>query len=120
MGILNSENGQRLLSNDYQDAHCEWALSMESENRVSHHIIDRSYIDEQGVRWIIDYKTASHEGGDLDRFLADEETRHAPQLQRYAAILKTLEPDREIRIALYFPMLDAWKEVVETGLAILP
>jgi ATP-dependent helicase/nuclease subunit A len=114
--VLNSQKGQWMLSAEHQHAHSEWALSVEYENRVSHHVIDRSFIDEQGTRWIIDYKTASHEGGDLDRFLADEETRHAPQLQRYAAILKTLEPGREIRTALYFPMLDAWKEVVETNL----
>jgi ATP-dependent exoDNAse (exonuclease V) beta subunit len=111
--VLNSQKGQWMLSGEHQDAHSEWALSSEYENRVSHHVIDRSFIDKQGARWIIDYKTASHEGGDLDRFLADEEIRHAPQLQRYATILKTLEPNREIRTALYFPILDAWKEVAE-------
>ncbi len=112
--VLNSQKGQWILSGEHQDAHSEWALSAEYENRVSHHVIDRSFIDEHGIRWIIDYKTASHQGGDLDGFLADEESRHAPQLQRYAEILKSLEPDREIRTALYFPMLDVWREVVET------
>jgi len=114
--VLNSHKGRWMLSNKHQDAHSEWALSTEYGNRLSHNIIDRSFIDEQGIRWIIDYKTASHEGGDLDRFLTDEEARHAPQLQRYAKILNALEPNREIRTALYFPMLDAWKEVVETDL----
>jgi ATP-dependent exoDNAse (exonuclease V) beta subunit len=116
--VLNSEKGRWMLSGEHQDAYSEWALSSEYENRVSHHVIDRSFVDEQGIRWIIDYKTASHEGGDLDRFLADEEARHAPQLQRYAAILKGLEPGREIRTALYFPMLDAWKEVVDADVSL--
>jgi len=109
--VLSSEKAQWILSHQHQQAHCEWALSFECDNHISHHIIDRSFIDAEGIGWIIDYKTASHEGGDLDDFLAEEVSRHAPQLQRYAAILKNMEPEREIRTALYFPMLDAWKEV---------
>lgn len=110
--VLSSEKGQWILSHRHQQAHCEWALSSEHDYHITHHMIDRSFIDEKGVRWIIDYKTASHTGGGLDVFLADEEKRHAPQLKRYAAILKSMAPDQEIRTALYFPMLDAWKEVM--------
>jgi len=109
--VLSSEKGQWILSHRHQQAHCEWALSSEHDNHISHHMIDRSFIDAEGIRWIIDYKTASHIGGGLDIFLADEERRHAPQLKHYAGILKSMEPEREIRTALYFPMLDAWKEV---------
>jgi len=108
--VLASEKGQWILSHQHQDAHSEWALSLENDGFVSHNIIDRSFIDEQGIRWIIDYKTASHEGGSLDEFLREERKRHASQLQRYSSILKNMEPDREIKTALYFPMLDAWVE----------
>jgi ATP-dependent exoDNAse (exonuclease V) beta subunit len=109
--VLNSEKGQWILSHQHQQAHCEWALSSKYDNHLSHHIIDRSFIDADGVRWIIDYKTAAHKGGGLDAFLAAEEKRHAPQLKRYAAIVKNMDPEHEIMTALYFPMLDAWKEV---------
>jgi len=109
--VLGSEKAQWILSHQHQHSHCEWALSSEYGNHISHSIIDRSFIDAEAIRWIIDYKTASHEGGDLDAFLTEEERRHAPQLQRYAAILKKMEPELVIRTALYFPMLDAWKEV---------
>jgi len=122
--VLASQRGRWILSGDHQQAHCEWALSLESDHHVSHHIIDRSFIaedegdadnqgkaDDQGLtRWIIDYITASHEGSGLEAFLHDEEKRHAPQLRRYAAILKKLEPHRVVKTALYFPMLDAWIE----------
>jgi len=122
--VLGSQRGRWILSGHHQQAHCEWALSLESDHHVSHHIMDRSFIaegqndasdpgraDEQGwVRWIIDYKTASHEGSDLEAFLQDEEKRHAPQLRRYAAVLNQLEPHRVVKTALYFPMLDAWVE----------
>ncbi|MDQ6981562.1 MAG: UvrD-helicase domain-containing protein [Mariprofundus sp.] len=110
--VLESKRGQWILSGCHQHNRSEWALSMCSDNRVSHHIIDRSFIDAvDGIHWIIDYKTASHEGGGMDAFLAEEAFRHAPQLKRYAAILESMELDHEIRTALYFPMLDAWKEV---------
>ena len=91
-------------------------LSSNQDGFVTHHIIDRSFIDADGTRWIIDYKTASHEGGDLNKFLAEEEKRHAPQLERYARLLAALEPNRPIRTALYFPLLDAWKEVPQAPL----
>jgi len=109
--VLNSEKGKWILSGHHQQVHQEWALSLEYDDRISHHAIDRSFIDADGVRWIIDYKTATHEGGDLEAFLDIEVQRHATQLHRYRSILSQLEPNRNIRTALYFPMLDAWKEV---------
>jgi len=111
LSTLASSRGRDILSARHTEAHCEWELSSCHDGFVSHHIIDRSYVDENNVRWIIDYKTATHEGGDLDAFLNEEVNRHTPQLQRYAAIVARLEPEREIRTALYFPMLDAWREV---------
>ncbi len=109
--VLNSQRARWILSNSHLDAHSEWALSSVCDHFVSHNIIDRSFIDEHGIRWIIDYKTASHEGGKLDEFLNEEAKRHTAQLQRYAAIIKNMEPNQVIKTALYFPMLDAWAEV---------
>ena len=107
---LASKVGRWILSGKHADAHCEWALSSDREGAISHHIIDRSFIDREGVRWVIDYKTASHEGGDRDKFLSEEAERYAPQLARYASVLRLLEPERKIRMALYFPMLDVMQE----------
>ncbi len=112
--VLQSSRAGWILSGRHQDAHSEWALSLGGE-RVSHHVIDRSFVapDEQGraVRWIIDYKSGAHEGGDLERFLLEESERHAAQLQRYASLLMRMQPELLVRCALYFPMLDAWTEV---------
>ncbi|MDQ6960422.1 MAG: UvrD-helicase domain-containing protein [Mariprofundaceae bacterium] len=106
----NSERGKWILAGAHPDAHCEWALSVMDGNVVSQHVLDRSFVDEDGTRWIIDYKTGSHEGGDIGHFLDEEQKRHAPQLQRYARVLHRMEPERPIRTALYFPLLDAWRE----------
>jgi ATP-dependent helicase/nuclease subunit A len=72
-------------------------------------IVDRTFIDERGVRWIIDYKTGLHEGADLDGFLDNERERYRDQLERYATLLARLD-SRPIRLALYFPLLKGWRE----------
>jgi len=108
--ILCSERAHWILSPTHSEAKQEWALISMHKGKVAMHVIDRSFVDG-GVRWIIDYKTAHHEGSELDHFLAEEEQRHRTQLQRYAAAVQLLEPGRKIRTALYFPLLDAWREV---------
>ena len=72
-------------------------------------IFDRSFVDEQGVRWVIDYKTSQHVGGGLEEFLDREVERYRPQLQRYAMLAKRLGPE-PVRLGLYFPLMRAWRE----------
>ncbi len=111
---LGSEQARWVLSGEHADAHCEWALSAIEAGGVYHSVIDRSFVDQEGSRWIIDYKTGSHQGSGLDAFLASETERYTPQLSRYRALLERLEPDRRVRTALYFPVMDILHEV-ETG-----
>ncbi len=70
-------------------------------------IIDRTFVCEDGNRWIIDYKTGSHEGGNADVFLRSEEVRYRPQLARYRDAFRKLE-DRPVQAALYFPLLQVF------------
>jgi ATP-dependent exoDNAse (exonuclease V) beta subunit len=69
------------------------------------YVIDRVFTDAQGEQWIVDYKTSTHAGADVEGFLDRERERYAAQLQRYASAL-----DREARLGLYFPMLAGWRE----------
>ena len=71
--------------------------------------MDRSFVDAKGIRWIIDYKTSTHEGGGLDAFLDREQERYRGQLERYADVLRKLDA-RPIRLGLYFPLLSGWRE----------
>jgi len=69
--------------------------------------VDRTFVDN-GVRWIIDFKTSAHEGGSLRAFLDEQQRRYRDQMERYARILAPLgEP---VRLGLYFPLLDEWRE----------
>ena len=106
---LHSPRAQWILSNQHAHSKCEWAISHQQADYIAHYVIDRSFEDEHGIRWIIDYKTASHEGGDLEAFLDTEKQRHQAQLERYALALHAMG-HHNLRLALYFPMLDAWQE----------
>jgi len=108
---LHSKLGQWILSNQHEDAHCEWTLSFMQNGQACQRIIDRSFVDEQGTRWIIDYKTGAHEGSDLNTFLDSEQQRYAPQLEGYKELLHTMDPERPIKMALYFPAFDGWREL---------
>jgi hypothetical protein len=68
-------------------------------------------VDERGVRWIVDFKTGSHEGGGLEQFLDEEVQRYRDQLQRYARLMRLFRPDQPVRAALYFPLMKQWREV---------
>lgn len=108
---LASKMGRWILSGNHQDAHCEWEIWSEADGYLQQRFIDRSFIDDHDVRWIIDYKTGSHEGANLNAFLDNEAERYADQLSGYRRLLHELEPEREIRTALYFPAFDGWREI---------
>jgi ATP-dependent helicase/nuclease subunit A len=73
-------------------------------------IIDRLRVAADGDHWIVDYKTSTHEGGDLAGFLQQESDRYRPQLQKYATLYGKLSSGR-VRAALYFPLLQEFCEV---------
>ena len=103
------------LTNAIADERGRWLLGMREgatselrlrtirEGRLRTLVIDRVFFDN-GTRWIVDYKTSSHEGSGVEAFLAREQERYAPQLGRYAEALGSA------RLGLYFPMLRGWRE----------
>jgi ATP-dependent helicase/nuclease subunit A len=109
---FNSTRAQWILSQKHQEQHNEWALTYVAQGICKHMVLDRSFIDKEGTRWIIDYKTGSHHSSDIDAFLDQELIRYTedtPQLPNYVKVLKALEPKRNIKAALYFPMVDGWR-----------
>lgn len=106
---LEDERGQWILSGLHEKASCELAVSGIRDGRVDHMVIDRTFVDEHGTRWIIDYKTGAHTGGGVDEFLDRELERYRQQLERYASIMSKMEGN-PIRLGLYFPLLGGWRE----------
>ena len=80
---LEDERGRWLLGPRERKQKSEMRLRTARDGRLRTLIIDRTFF-EDGVRWIVDYKTSSHEGAELEKFLESERERYAPQLARYA------------------------------------
>jgi ATP-dependent helicase/nuclease subunit A len=107
---LEDSRGQWLLDRGHAQASSELRLSGIEDGRVVSVVFDRSFVDATGVRWIIDYKTSTHEGGGTADFLDSEAERYRPQLARYVALARHLGP-QPVRAALYFPLLGAFREI---------
>jgi len=110
--LQKSSKATWILSSQHQEQHNEWALTYVENDRCQHIVLDRSFIDNDGIRWVIDYKTGNHEGAGLETFLDQELIRYTietPQLPNYVKALQALEPSRKIKAALYFPMFDGWR-----------
>ena len=85
-------------------------MDLAGKKSVRNFIIDRSFVDEQGTRWIVDYKTGDHQGSDLEQFIQAEIERYSPQLKQYQQLVQKVDA-RPIRTALYFPLLKQFVEI---------
>jgi ATP-dependent helicase/nuclease subunit A len=105
---LRDSRGRWILER-HAEAESELPVSGFIDGKLYEAVIDRTFIDEAGVRWIVDFKTSAHEGGDIESFLDNERLRYQEQLERYARLLVQRD-QRPIRLALYFPLLGGWRE----------
>ena len=110
VATLEDPRGRWLLSATHREAHAELSLTGLSEGSLRTLRIDRSFIDESGTRWVIDFKTSRHEGGAVEAFLDAELERYAAQLRAYVSLARSLGPE-PVRAALYFPLLRALREL---------
>ncbi|OGT49123.1 MAG: hypothetical protein A3E82_04835 [Gammaproteobacteria bacterium RIFCSPHIGHO2_12_FULL_38_11] len=107
---LSDRRGQWILLDKHQAAHCEYQLSQLNAFEIQHVIIDRTFIDENKTRWIIDYKTtkpADNENSTV--FLEKQKKEHHAQLENYASIIAKTE-NFPIKLGLYFPLCAEWIE----------
>ena len=101
---LSDERGRWLFDPRHDDARSEWALSGVDAGEIVRIVVDRTFVAD-GERWIVDFKTGAHEGGDPKTFLDSEVERYHDTMQRYARMLAGLEK-RRIRLALYYPLVE--------------
>ena len=109
IAVHRDPRGRWILNHGYREDFREHAVSGRWRGEVVRAVFDRSFIDEQGVRWVIDYKSSRHSGGGLEEFLEREVERYRPQLERYALLARRLGPE-PVRVGLYFPLMRAWRE----------
>lgn len=107
--VLQDPRGQWILQ-AHMAHRSEYALTAISpvDNTSKAYMIDRTFIDTNQTRWIIDYKTSSPAPGQEVRdFLEKAQATHRAQLETYAAMMYTLEK-RPICLGLYFPVFGGW------------
>lgn len=108
---VGSRRGRWILDGG-RDAGCELGLSGVIDGRLAHAVIDRTFIDVDGVRWVIDYKTSEPPAGEaVETFYRREMEHYRGQLETYAVLFRYQDPQRPVRAALYFPLFDGWREV---------
>jgi ATP-dependent helicase/nuclease subunit A len=106
---LADPRGRWLFDPGHAEAHSEYAVTGLRDDKFAHLVLDRTFVDADGVRWIVDFKLSRHEGGDTEAFLDREQERYRPQLEGYARVMRDIDP-RPIRVGLYFPLLPGWRD----------
>ncbi|MGL6161749.1 UvrD-helicase domain-containing protein [Microbulbifer sp.] len=103
-------SGRWLLDSGHRDSACE--LELHSGGRqLRRAIVDRTFIDEQGRRWIVDYKTAEPAADQPEEdFVEEQLERYRGQLEAYRKLFYA-RGERDIRCALYFPLLQKLAEL---------
>ena len=107
---INNEKIHWALQNTLTDSAVEYSLTSIEDEGVANHIVDRTFIDDNGVRWIVDYKTSVSDDNNIDSFIAKQVEKYQPQLQRYGLLFNQLE-SRPQKWVLYFSYLDIWYEL---------
>ena len=107
---VDDERGRWIFAPGHREAHSELALTGIASGRLTGVVIDRSFVDRDGTRWVIDFKTSRHEGSGLETFLEQEMERYRSQLETYVALARGLGPN-PVRAGLYFPLLSAFCEL---------
>jgi ATP-dependent helicase/nuclease subunit A len=109
LGVHRDPRGRWILQRGLGEDLREHALSGYADGAFVRVVLDRSFIDDAGVRWVIDYKTSQHLGGGLELFLDREVERYRSQLERYGRLARRLG-SQPVRLGLYFPLMRAWRE----------
>ncbi len=95
----------RFVFQDYEIQHNEYALSALEDTAVKKYFIDRTFVDENDIRWIVDYKSTDTKNDDIDTFIDQQiAERHRDQLEKYGELMSNIE-SRPIKLAIYFPVL---------------
>jgi ATP-dependent exoDNAse (exonuclease V) beta subunit len=95
---LNSEQGQWVLQ-DRDSAANELEIETCADQAVDKKIIDRTFI-ENGIRWIVDYKSTVLSDDDSEGSLKTTAEQYSAQLEGYEQLF--IEEDLPIKKAIFF------------------
>jgi ATP-dependent exoDNAse (exonuclease V) beta subunit len=106
--VMHDARAQWILK-PHTHAQSEFALTAIIHQQIQRLVIDRTFIDETGIRWIIDYKTATSSHLEKNAFLEKEQKKYTAKMHSYAQAFAAME-STPIRLGLYFTSFPAWME----------
>ena len=104
-GSLEDARGRWILG-PHRESFTEYRISALVDGELRRLVIDRMFVDADGKRWIVDYKTSAHEGAGLEEFLDLQLERYARQLGGYSAAFA----GEDVSLGLYFPLVKGWRQ----------
>ncbi len=89
-----------LLAPEHTMCENEYAITIKKGDNIKNIIIDRTFIDENNNRWIVDYKTTNKEILNFEKFCIEQKNKYYNQLSEYAQ--EFIGENRNILCCLYF------------------
>lgn len=109
--VLNDHQGRWMLDQNHFDAQSEAKFTGYLEGEIKNIVIDRTFVDEEGTRWIIDFKTTAFPHiVDRADIVRETQRRHGRQLSSYVQIVGGIEA-RKIRCAVYYTDIPMFVEL---------
>ena len=96
--FFNDPTGQWLKQSHEQEQN-EYQLLVNDHHTITTKIIDRTFC-ENGIRWIIDFKTGQED--------AKTQERHHQQVNDYAKLFASQNSDEPVRCGLYYLASNHW------------
>jgi len=89
-----------VFDNQHRESACELKMSRRHNGRTQQFVIDRTFVDQDNTRWIIDYKTSQQQPEQSEsEFIQSQAEKYRSQLQNYRDLM-TVAENRSVRLAL--------------------
>jgi len=100
-----------IFDNQHRESACELKMSRRHNGHTQQFLIDRTFIDQNDTRWIIDYKTSQPQPGQSEsEFIQSQAEKYRSQLENYRDLMTAAE-NRSARLALLLTDIPALIEI---------
>ena len=112
--VLNTLSDPKLnwiFDNQHREGACEMRISRQQNGHTHQFVIDRTFVDQDNTRWIIDYKTSQQQPEQTEsEFIQSQIEKYRSQLENYRDLVKAAE-NRTTRLALLLTDIPALVEI---------
>ena len=100
-----------IFDNQHRESACELKMSRRHNGHTQQFVIDRTFVDQDNTRWIIDYKTSQRQPEQNEsEFIQSQVEKYRSQLENYRGLITAAE-NRNARLALLLTDIPALIEL---------